>query len=62
MTLREVAFWGVLNSLFPWLMSVLRQLAYTQGFLEGMHLRCAYNGLIFRKVRMIKFYFFSNRL
>ena len=50
MSLIEVVLWAVLNSLVPFLMLITRQMAYTRAFIDGMHLRCAYNGLIFRKV------------
>lgn len=50
-SLWEVIFWAALTCVFPWLMFTTRHLGLTRAFLAGMHLRCAYHGLIFRKVR-----------
>lgn len=52
-SLKEVICWAALNSVFPWFMFTIRHMGLTRGFLAGMHLRCAYHGLIFRKVRLI---------
>ena len=47
--------WAALNSTLPWLMFMTRHMALTLAMRAGMHLRCAYHGLIFRKVRIVRF-------
>ncbi|CAF2098508.1 unnamed protein product [Rotaria magnacalcarata] len=49
-SLSEMICWAALNSVFPWLMFTIRHLGLTRAFLAGMHIRCAYHGLIFRKM------------
>ncbi|CAF4747859.1 unnamed protein product [Rotaria socialis] len=49
-SLSEMICWAALNSAFPWLMFTTRHLGLTHAFLAGMHIRCAYHGLIFRKM------------
>ncbi len=51
MSLTEAIILASLTSVFPWIMFLFRHLAFTRAFLAGMRLRCAYSGLIFRKVR-----------
>ncbi|CAF3673694.1 unnamed protein product [Rotaria sordida] len=46
----EMICWAALNSVFPWLMFTIRHTGLSRGFLAGMHIRCAYHGLIFRKI------------
>jgi hypothetical protein len=51
MSLTEAIILASLTSAFPWIMFLCRHMAFTRAFLAGMRLRCAYSGLIFRKVR-----------
>ena len=51
MSMREAIILASLTSVFPWIMFLSRQMAFTRAFLAGMRLRCAYSELIFRKVR-----------
>ena len=46
--------WAALNSILPWLMFAARHTALRLGFRAGMHLRCAYSGVLLRKVRVIE--------
>ena len=55
MSFASMILWATLNSILPWFMFIARHTAFTLGFRAGMHLRCAYHGLIFRKVRNIEF-------
>jgi hypothetical protein len=50
MSLTEAIILATLTSAFPWIMFLSRHMAFMRAFLAGMHLRCAYSGLIFRKV------------
>jgi hypothetical protein len=50
MSLNEAIILATLTSVFPWIMFVTRNMAFMRAFLGGMRLRCAYSGLIFRKV------------
>ena len=50
MLLRDAIILATLTSAFPWIMFLFRHMGFTRAFLAGMHLRCAYSGLIFRKV------------
>ena len=55
MSLGEAVVLATLTSAFPWIMSFSRNMAFMRAFLSGMRLRCAYSGLIFRKVRNINY-------
>lgn len=50
MSLTDAIILATLTSLFPWIMFLFRHMSFARSFLAGMHLRCAYSGLIFRKV------------
>jgi hypothetical protein len=50
MSLTEAIVLASLTSAFPWVMFLCRHMAFMRAFLAGMRLRCAYSGLIFRKV------------
>ncbi len=50
MSLNEAIILATVTSAFPWIMFVSRNIALVGAFLGGMRLRCAYSGLIFRKV------------
>ena len=54
MSLTEAIILASLTSAFPWIMFLFRHMGFTRAFLAGMRLRCAYSGLIFRKVRKEK--------
>ncbi|CAF1514132.1 unnamed protein product [Adineta steineri] len=50
MPLTEAIQLATLTSAFPWIMFLCRHMAFIRAFLAGMRLRCAYSGLIFRKI------------
>ena len=50
MSKTEAIVLATLTSAFPWLMFLCRHMAFMRAFLAGMRLRCAYSGLVFRKV------------
>ncbi|CAF2646337.1 unnamed protein product [Rotaria sp. Silwood2] len=46
----EAIILAILTSACPWIMFLTRHMSFIRSFLGGMHLRCAYSGLIFRKI------------
>ena len=50
MPFRDAVILATLTSAFPWIMFLCRHMAFIQAFIAGMRLRCAYSGLVFRKV------------
>ena len=50
MSTTEAIILAILTSAFPWVMFLCRHMAFIDAFLAGMRLRCAYSGLVFRKV------------
>lgn len=50
MPFQEAVILAALTSAFPWIMFLCRHMAFIRAFLAGMRLRCAYTGLVFRKV------------
>lgn len=55
MSLTEAINLALLTSAFPWLMFLCRHMGFIRAFLAGMRLRCAYSGLVFRKVRNLEY-------
>ncbi|UJR31942.1 hypothetical protein I4U23_019415 [Adineta vaga] len=50
MSLTDAILLTSLTSIFPWIMFFCRNMAFMRAFLTGMRLRCAYTGLVFRKI------------
>ncbi|CAF0879243.1 unnamed protein product [Adineta ricciae] len=47
---RDAVLLATLTSAFPWIMFLSRHMAFIRAFIAGMRLRCAYSGLVFRKI------------